>query len=496
MKYGLESRNIHLFLEEYSIKNENGVKLDFRDHPFLWQPYQDMSSRLAILKAAQIGFTTLAVIKSLYVAKYKGLNIIYTLPTESDRNDFVAGKVNRIIAQNPVIQTWTKDKDAVEQKSVGKSLIYYRGTFTQKAAIMVSSDLNIYDEVDASKQDVIEQYSTRLQHSKYKWEWYFSHPSAPEIGIHRFWLQSDQKHWFITCEECKEEQFMSWPESIDKERKCYQCKYCGAELSDDVRRRGRWVAKYKDRPYSGYWIPLFICPWVTAREILGYFAEKSEEYFYNKVLGLPYIGGGNKLSRVHILQNLTQEIITPSNDEPIIMGLDTGTQLYYVLGSEKGLCYYGIAKDYEEIDNLMRRWPKMKIICDQGGDLIGSRALRERYPGRVWLCTFGSDRKTKELVRWGEGIELGHVIADRNRLIQLVVDELSDKRIPLQGTETDWEEYWAHWSNLTRINEIDQRTGMLKRKVWTKTGQSDFPFATVYWRIGMMKYNNQKAQLI
>ena len=37
---------------------------------------------------------------------------------------------------------------------------------------MVSSDLNIYDEVDSSKQDVIEQYSTRLQHSPHKWEWY------------------------------------------------------------------------------------------------------------------------------------------------------------------------------------------------------------------------------------------------------------------------------------------------------------------------------------
>ena len=49
--------------------------------------------------------------------------------------------------------------------------------------------------------------------------------------------------------------------------------------------------------YSGYWIPLLLAPWITAKEILDYKADKTEEYFYNKVLGLPYIGGGNKLSK-------------------------------------------------------------------------------------------------------------------------------------------------------------------------------------------------------
>lgn len=492
----LESKNIHIFLEKHGIRNENGMKLDFRDHPFMWEPYEDMSPRLAILKAAQIGFTTLAIIKTMWVAYYKGLNIIYTLPTESDRNDFVAGKVNRILAQNPVMQGWTKDKDAVEQKAVGESLIYYRGTWSQKAAIMVSSDLNVYDEVDASKLDVIEQYSTRLQHSKYKWEWYFSHPSAPETGIDKYWLKSDQKHWFVTCKECKTEQYLMWPDSIDEERRCFVCKYCFAELSDDDRRHGRWVAKYKDMPVSGYWIPLLICPWVSAKEIIDYHNDKSEEYFYNKVLGLPYIGNGNKLARHHLFQNLTSKVITPGNDERIVLGLDTGTQLYYTMGNEKGLCYYSTAKDYDEIDDLLKRFHKMVVICDQGGDLIGSRALRERWPGRVYLCTFGTDRKSKELVRWGKGDEQGHVIADRNRLIQLVTDEFIDKRIPLQGTEEDWAEYWAHWNNLARTTEIDQKTGMVKRKVWTKTGQSDFPFATVYWRIGMMKFNSQKATVI
>ncbi len=122
-------------------------------------------------------------------------------------------------------------------------------------------------------------------------------------------------------------------------------------------------------------------------------------------------------------------------------------------------------------------------------DFIGSRALREKYPGRVWLCLFGEDRKTKELVRWGKNDETGAVIADRNRLLQLVVDEFTSGRIAVMGTEEDWDEYLIHWNNLTRIKEYDSVTNQLKAKKWVKNGQSDFPFATAYWRIGMIRFS-------
>jgi len=48
--------------------------------------------------------------------------------------------------------------------------MYFRGTKTERAALAVSSDLNIHDEEDRSDQQVIAQYSSRLQHSNYKWE--------------------------------------------------------------------------------------------------------------------------------------------------------------------------------------------------------------------------------------------------------------------------------------------------------------------------------------
>lgn len=489
----LSEISIHAFIVENSIKNETGQKIDFKDHMFLFEPYRDFSPKLVLIKAAQIGATTMELLKVMWGVRNKRLDAIYTLPTYEDVNTMVGSKLNRIIAQNPILQQWTKDRDTIDQKQIGENYIHFRGTWTQKAAIMVSSDWNLYDEIDASKPDVVEQYATRLQHSKYKYEHYFSHPSAQGTGIDKFWEKSDQKHWFIRCGQCGVEQYLEWPGSIDngeygKILPYFKCKECGANISDDDRRRGRWVSKFPGREYSGYWIPLLICPWVSAKEICSYHKDKSAEYFANKVLGLPFVGGGNKLTRQHFFQNLTEENLYPDTNERVVMGLDTGTQLYFVLGCEKGLFHYGVAKDYSDIEEMMKRWPRMIIVADQGGDLIGVRALKEKYPGRVYLCVFTENKNTKEEAKWGRKDDSGWVQVDRNRTMSEVVASFQDKRIPVQGTEEDWSEYFTHWENLTRIDVYDPVTNTLRAKRWVKNGQSDFPFATLYMRVGLDRF--------
>jgi hypothetical protein len=483
--------SIVAFLKHEHITTENGLELDWRDHEFMIDVYEDMyrlEKNIVGLKAAQITFTTTACNAVLCIAKNKGYNIIYTLPTFDDVRVFSGGKVNRIIAQNPVYQSWVANKDAMEQKIVGNNIIHFRGTHSQKAATMIPSDLNVYDEVDSSNQEVIEQYSTRLQHSTLKREWWFSHPSVPGNGVDRHWPKSDQKHWFIKCPACKKWQYMKWPESVDLKREVYQCRYCHAELSNNVRREGHWVRKYLDRPYSGYWIPLLICPWVPASEIIGYYYNKSSEYFFNKVLGLPYIGGGNKLVREQMMQNITNELFAPNNKERVILGVDTGLKLDYVLGTAKhGLFFHGDASDYDELDRIMERWPKCVAIVDGGGDIIGSRKFRERWPGRVWLCFMGGDKPADDDPKWDD--DKRSVVADRNKMIQMVVDEFREKRIPLQGSEADWNEYYNDWNNLYRTTVTDATTGQFKGYRWIRVARDHRALATVNWRVGIARFS-------
>lgn len=488
----LEPYNINVFINSQKIKNEQGIELDFKKHLFLYDIYQDLSPKQVILKAAQIGFSTLAIIKCLWIAKYKGMDIIYCLPTQADVYDFVGGKANRIIAQNPVLQSFVKDRDTFEQKRVGNNIIYFRGTWTEKAAIMVSSDLNIFDEEDRCKQDVIQQYASRLQHSKYKWEWHFSNPSVSGNGVDRYWKLSDQKHWMTKCPHCQEKQWLSWPESIDQEREIYICKKCGKELSDDDRRVGEWIAQAKGE-YSGYWIPLLIAPWITAKEICNYKRTKSEEYFWNFVLGLPYIGSGNTVTPDIIYRNLTEQI--NYQESPVVIGCDSGLVKHYVLGNRQGIFYYGKTDKWEDIESYLKKYERSIAVIDALPDLTEPRKLRERYPGRVFLCHFSRDRKTMQLIRWGKGDEYGNVVADRNRVIQMIIDEFADRRIPLQGTIDDWSDYYSHWDDIYKTTELDALG--VPQSVWnTKTGNDHWVFGTLYWRLGMDRIGSEGGGLL
>ncbi len=486
----LENISPIAFIQEHAIKTETGLEFDLRSHKYLFQPLADLAPKQCIMKAAQIGMTTAEVLKAMWVVKNLGLDAIYTLPTAEDVNTMVGSKVNRIIAQNPVLQEWTKDKDTIEQKQIGNNFLYFRGTWTQKAATMIPSDLNIYDELDASKPDVVEQYATRLQHSKHQWEWFFSHPSAEGVGVHAKWQQSNQMHWYVKCPECNFKQYLEFPKSIDAKRGIYVCKRCNGEITDEARRTGEWRARYPEREMHGYWIPLLITPHVSAKQILKYKEEKSEEYFYNKVLGLPYTGGGNKLTKAHFIQNLIDDIHL--EDGQIVIGADTGINIHIVAGSNAGMFYFSESGNYDELRYLLGvRWKKAICIIDAGGDLIGARQLREDFPGRVFLCTFGSEA-SDDMAKWND--DECTVRADRNRTIQLVVDEITDARIPFYGTEADWYPYWLHWNALTRVSETNKHGQV--RKVWARNGADHWALATIYCRIGLMRFSDTEGLVI
>jgi hypothetical protein len=495
-----------LWILKYKIKNEAGLPIEFDKHNFLWDIYNDFSPLQVILKAPQIGLTVLQILKSLYVAKKLRKDIIYTLPTQGDVIDMAGGKINRIIAQNPILRTWVKDHDTVEQKSVGENIIHYRGSFTTKSAMMVSSELNIHDELDASDQGVIQQYETRLQAKPGGWRWYFSHPLLPDMGVDKLWQESDQKHWFIKCPSCHKEQYLDWPDSIDKIREIYICKHCNAELKDEDRQKGRWIPRYTKewqlensipKPFSGYWISQLMCSWIPATKILKDYHDKPADYFYNYVLGLPYAGGDAKLTQKHLFQNLTYQGIAAEDNERVVIGVDTGLKIDYVIGNQRlGLFFSGESNNYSELDGYMRRWKRAIVVMDAGGDLIGSRQFYERHPGRVFLCYFGTDRQDNELIRWGEGDKYGQVIADRNRMIQMVVDEFRTKRIPIQGTDNDWWEYWLDWSNLSRIKIFDPKTNEPKGYKWVRAARDHKALATVYWRVGVDKFTDLQAEMV
>ncbi len=483
----LSERNIHIFLEAYQVTNDQGEVLDFKEHSYLWDIYQDFNPKQAVLKAAQIGLSTCVNIKAFWLAKNKGMDIIYSMPSSADVKQIVSSKTNRLISQNPIFQEWCEDKDSIEQKRVGKSVIYYRGTWTETAALAIPADLYISDETDRSKQSIVVQYKTRLQHSKFGWEWYLSNPSAAGVGVDKYWELSDQKHWFITCKECEHEWFLTMDNIMYKDGKPYYgCLKCKTELD---RHKGRWIAKHKDRPISGYWIPLLIVPRYDAQYVLDKKKEYSEEQFYNYVLGLPYVGKGNKLTKQMFLQNLTDRV--NPRDDTMIIAIDTGRDINYTLGNKHGIFYYDKVSHYAPIKKLMRDNPTAIIVMDALGDMIGPMELQEEFPNRVYITYFRVDQKNNDIVRWDEDKMI--VTVDRNKGLQLLVDEMTAKRLPIFGTEADWNEVWLEFAGMYRTEEESNlQTPIFK---WNKppSGRCDYPFCFLYHLVAMDKFSETKS---
>lgn len=490
----LAEYSIHKWLIDHDIKSERGDPLDFRSHFFLYDIYRDFSPLQVGLKAAQVGWTTMAVLKNFYLAEMRRLDSIYTVPTQDDVYSLVGTKVNRMIDANPHLKALVKGHDAMERKQIGRNVVYFRGTMTEREALMVSSDLNVHDEEDRSDQQVVQQYRSRLQHSKLKWEWHFSNPSVEGNGVSRYWADSDQKHWFIKCSKCSEEQFLSWPESVDQERRVYQCKKCYEELSDEDRRVGRWLKKITATApsYSGYWVSLLMTPWTSAAEIVKIFNTKSKEYFWNFVLGLPYVGEGNKVTPDVLYRNLTR---TVNRQRDVVIGVDSGVVKHFVCGNRQGLFHYGRTERWADVASLLDRFDRSIAVVDALPDITGPRELQERFPGRVFLCHYARDRKTQQIVRWGENKELGNVLVDRNRAIQMTIDEFAGRRIPIEGTRDDWGEFYSHWDTLYRVTEHDS-LGTPQISWMTSTGMDHWVHATVYWRVGMDKYGGGPAEIV
>lgn len=499
-----------LWVLKHNIRNEVGIPLDFKKRPFLIDIYDDLSPKQVILKPPQVGMTVCNTLKSLYVAKKLNRQIIYTLPTQSDVQDMVGGSFNRIIAQNAVLRDWVKDHDTVEQKTVGTSMIFYRGTFTSKQAMMIPSGLNIHDETDASNADVVTQYENRLQAQEDGgWRWYFSHPSVAGYGVDIYWQQSDKKEWVIICKHCGKQQILVWPESVNQERGTYQCKGCKGTLDDEWRIKGKW------RPtaigeFSGYHISQMMLHNKSAEDIIKtrYDSQKTEQFFYNYVLGLPYIGSDNKIPSEVVLKNCVPEVNT--QDGRIIIGIDTGTPWYLTCMNKQGVFYYeqlkkpgdpGVDPNYdpkERVRELLKRWPNSIVVGDQGGDLSPLRILQAQMPGRVYLVTYRRDRKKKEMITWGEKDEVGTVRVDRNDYFQLMVEQLRDTgRIHLCGKPDEWTDWAGQFDNVYReVKTVMEKPGQDiatnygVELIWKRNGDDHYCHTLLYCLIGIDKFGN------
>jgi len=468
--------------------NENGQPIEFRDHRFLIDPYNDLSPDLVCIKSAQIGFSVMAILKVFWLNAKHQVNVGYVLPTQNIVSDFVAPKVNPLISRNPTIAKLVTDSSK-SLKKIGDFFTYFRGAFSEREAIAISLDVLILDELDRmSDMGIVNTYDSRLQASKHGWRWRFSNPSIPGYGVHELWQNSDQMHWFVTC-TCGHQMYMDFEQDdhignhyVDEIKRIYACGKCHQEILDEARRMGEWVAKYPDRKRRGYWISNLMAPWVSADRILEQKSESSIDFFYNFVLGKAYQPSEFLINRDAIMRANHPALADKSE---VIIGCDSGKTKHYVVGNEAGVFNYGKTEDWDDIERMLTMYNATCVI-DALPDFTVPERLAKKYRGKVFVHYYVHDTKNFEISKRKEGIEWGVIQSDRTKLFDQLAADIANKAIKFYQQPADLTELIYHFENMYRLVETDNR-GIDKARWDTKENKPDhWAHAMAYYKVGQM----------
>jgi len=483
-KFDPKNYSILYWIFSKSIVSEKGEPLDFKDRPFLLDILADWNNEICVKKCAQIGGSVSFNLKVLFAIKYLQLNCIYTFPTDTDVNEFVVSKTNKIIQANRE-EFKGMETDNVQRKELNDRFIFFKGTVSKTAAIMTSADLLVHDEASRSDQSTLETYKSRTKASRYKGRWLFSNPTTERDALDLAWIQSNQMEWTITCPSCKDEHHLIFPESIDKEKRCYICRVCKEPISDDVRRKGKWVAQQPENKPSGYHISLLMAAWISADEILRD-SEGDQEYFNNFVLGEPYNPGDLTVSRTTILDLWTPKDLVTGN---WFLGVDVGNIKHFTLGSEKGIVKVGKFTEWSVLDDMMKFY-KPKLVIDALPDSTMSKYFVKTYRDALMWYPMENANNPQLVVWYGENDKKGIIYSHRDRSIDMLIDDMVQAKFLIGvPSNKDFLLFIKHFETLRRVKDTNAKG--IEKYIWdSTTGEDHMVFSTLYYRLAVGSASN------
>ena len=195
--------NLSSWIEKY-LRLE-GRKFDMSGrYSFQKRIVNDTSRVVNTVKCAQIGLTTATIAYFLAaMATQRKFHTIYALPSQTDASKIMTTKINPIIQESSRLrQLADKNVDTVELKQIGTNFLYCRGAKSETAALMVSADCLVADEIDRSDPDTLKQFRSRLQASDLALIKQFSTPTVDGVGISKEAETSKRYRSFATCGCC------------------------------------------------------------------------------------------------------------------------------------------------------------------------------------------------------------------------------------------------------------------------------------------------------
>ena len=493
--------------------------LQYTHHPWMREMINAEAEVCVGQKAAQLGYSTLAVAVALYTV-VEGRNVLYLLPTRvPDASDFSISRFDKIIDSSEYLTEMFAVNKNVGVKRATTGTIYIRGMNSNSALKSVDVSLLVFDEVDEMAQGKIPLAQQRLAGQLIKRSWYVSTPTIPDFGINALLKESTESHFFFPCPSCSRHVELLWPDAFelcgeshtdpDCARSHIKCPECTKKLPHET--KAEWLAPAKFQPTRqsdalGFYInQLYSATRLPVELARAYFRAQidiaAEQEFWNSMMGLARLLQGSRLEDEDLTKcygNYRCSDPPPAN-RLITIGIDIGKLLHYWVDSwiydqpcaDINLASFsrtitaGTLDNFSEIKNLITQFSPAQIVIDSEPETRKALEMVAYYPGLINLCKFTRGDVDNTLT--------GDIIVKANRTAWL---DTALSRFRTQRTTIPLDlprDVFAHAKALVRrYRQTD--TGDLASH-YVSTGADHFMFARVYSEIAfplaIARYHNR-----
>jgi len=497
-------------------------RLEFYNRPYLIPIYEDNSQDIVLMKSVQCGLTEWAIIETVVKCEL-GFSTFYVLPKYDLRNTFVANRIDKLFNMVPFYKARLKesvgDSDSKQIKHFWNGTIKFASSNTISDFSEFPADMVVIDELDRCDQSNIPYAADRIKASKHKLTRKIANPTITGFGISEEFKNSDQKEWMVKCDSCGKyneidffkivchenaDKFWTlydteWNSGSNRDINCHCC-FCHSKFNR-LSHEGYWHRKNPKSQVSGYHISRLMDSGTKVSELwnLWQIAQGNEtkiQAFVNSDLGIPYESEGAKLSE-HMLDKCIGDPTYKMLDmaKGCFMGVDVGAILHYSIckfeNNKRKKVSIGTVPTFEELDRLMLLYGIETCVIDALPETHKTKEFRDRFRGRVWLCTFHSkEGSTKDAILKDDTKD---VSVDRTQLMDESHSDILKRlvELPIEAKNLEGGDYYKQMTAPTRI--FDQK---MNRFVWREGSRQDHHrLADAYERLAVTLANKNGVKV-
>lgn len=424
----------------------DGIRFTLQDRPAMAWIYdqipttveQAFKTMLVLMKCAQVGFTVMEMLASIYCAlKFEPCKVGLYLPDmklasakSTERFLPIIRLIPKAYARLTAVVTDAEGNELKKRgegnvliRAIGDSRFHFLWTSGKAMTESFPMDVLTFDEVQEMKPGDIEKTQERLSASRMRYTLLGSTANWPDADIH-FWYQRGTQHQFHTrCPSCQKGNVLDeyFPDCIryDSEQREYRyiCRHCGGWI--DNPQLGEWIAKNAEARFVSVHFPQFLSPTISPRDIIEAYNQADDmKNFFNRKLGKPYVDPTQVPVSLDILNDcarlgMAAGIMWKQRASGTFMGVDQMGAFNVVIIKERmadgrqavvHLEYIFSDDPFTRTSQLMYLYGVQCCVIEILPNYNDAKRFAQRHKGKVFLVHY--TKIEDEMLRWGDAPKL------------------------------------------------------------------------------------------